>query len=162
MPLTPHILPIAQNGEMVLRQIAQAVDPKEIKTPLFQQLLTDMQTTMENANGVGIAAPQVYVSKRIIIVASRPNPRYPDAPEMQPEIMINPEILQLSPETVCGEEGCLSVNEQRAMVERAQSLRVRYLNRHGDTQENLYEGFVARIVQHEYDHLEGKLFIDYV
>lgn len=161
MTLAANILSIAQDGEAVLRQIARAVEPKEINTPLFQQLLTDMQATMEKANGVGIAAPQVYVSKRIIIVASRPNPRYPDAPNMQPEIMINPEILQLSLETVCGEEGCLSVKERRETVNRAQSLTVRYLNRHGALKQADYEGFIARIVQHECDHLEGKLFIDY-
>lgn len=162
MTLAANILPIAQQDEPILRQKARTVEPRDIKSPLFQQLLTDLQATMESANGVGIAAPQVYVSKRIIIVASRPNPRYPDAPDMQPEIMINPEIIELSPEKVCGEEGCLSVKEQRGTVERAQYVRVCYLNRLGEKCEVDYDGFIARIVQHECDHLDGKLFIDYL
>lgn len=111
-------------------------------------------------NGVGIAAPQVYISKRVIIVASRPNPRYPDAPDMPAVTMINPEIIEYSTETCLGEEGCLSVPEQRGQVERAYAVKVRYFTVQGEQVEQSYEGFPARIVQHEIDHLNGILFVE--
>lgn len=152
------ILPIAQQGEAVLAQVAQPViDPLH---PSIQTLIRDMHATMLAANGVGIAAPQVFQSLRIIMVASRPNPRYPDAPHMEPIAMINPEINWYSDETCLGEEGCLSVANTRASVERAERLKVTYINQQGETVESEYSGFVARIIQHEVDHLNGVLFVD--
>ncbi|MDI9811246.1 peptide deformylase, partial [Acinetobacter baumannii] len=111
-------------------------------------------------NGVGIAAPQVYISKRVIIVASRPNPRYPDAPEMNAVVMVNPEILEFSSETCLGEEGCLSVPDERGQVERAEMVKVKYLTLQGEAVETIFHGFPARIVQHEVDHLNGILFVE--
>lgn len=155
-----NILPIAQQGEAVLAQVAQSVtDPLH---PSVQALMRDMHATMVAANGVGIAAPQVYQSLRIIIVASRPNPRYPDAPHMEPIAMINPEIRWYSDETCLGEEGCLSVANTRASLVRAERLKVAYINQQGETVESEYSGFVARIIQHEVDHLNGVLFVDRV
>lgn len=90
------------------------------------QLAAVMQTIMLERSGVGIAAPQVYISKRVIIVASRPNPRYPDAPDMAAVVMVNPEILEFSKTTCFGEEGCLNVPNERGQVERAQVVKVRY------------------------------------
>ena len=115
---------------------------------------------MLERNGVGIAAPQVYISKRVIIVASRPNPRYPDAPEMNAVVMVNPEVLSFSDETVLGEEGCLSVPDERGLVSRAQKITVRYRTLSGDSVESEFSGFPARIVQHEVDHLNGVLFVE--
>ena len=115
---------------------------------------------MLERNGVGIAAPQVYVSKRMIIVASRPNPRYPDAPGMDAVVMVNPEILSFSEATLLGEEGCLSVPNQRGEVVRAEQIRVRYQTLSGEVIETAFSGFPARIVQHEVDHLNGVLFVD--
>lgn len=153
-----QILPIAQRGAAILAQQAQVVsDPFQLE---IQTLIRDMQATMLAANGVGIAAPQVFQSLRIIIVASRPNPRYPEAPLMEPVVMINPEILWQSNETCLGEEGCLSVQDTRAQVARAERLSVRYLNQQGETVEVEYDGFVARIIQHEVDHLNGVLFVE--
>ncbi len=155
-----RILPIAQQGEPVLQ--ARALPVEQVHDPAVQQLIDDLQATMLAANGVGIAAPQVFVSQRIVIIASRPNPRYPDAPLMDAVAMINPEIIWRS-DTVCsGEEGCLSVPGERAPVERAERVRVRYLTRNGAAQEAEYAGFVARIIQHECDHLDGILFTDYL
>ena len=151
-----HLLPIAQRGEAILQQRAKPVS--NIHDPFIQQFVDNMLATMQAANGVGIAAPQVYMSLRIIIIASKPNPRYPDAPDMTPEIMFNPEIIWQSAENCEGWEGCLSVAGWRAPVNRAQALTVRYQDRQGQHQERHYNGFVARIVQHEYDHLEGVLF----
>ncbi|MFZ1386526.1 MAG: peptide deformylase [Thiolinea sp.] len=158
-PLTAaKILAIAQQGELILSQRARAVsDPLD---PEIQTLLQNMQATMLAANGVGIAAPQVFQSLRIIIVASRPNPRYPEAALMEPIAMINPEILWQSNETCLGEEGCLSVQETRAQIARAERLTARYLNEKAESIEAEFSGFVARIIQHEVDHLEGILFVE--
>ena len=117
---------------------------------------------MLERNGVGIAAPQVYVSKRVIIVASRPNPRYPDAPEMEAIVMVNPEIIQKSVQTVLGEEGCLSVPNERGEVARAEQITVKYQTLNSDEITQTFQGFPARIVQHEVDHLDGVLFVERV
>ncbi len=154
------VLPIAQRGEAILKLQAAPVAQSEFNSEWLLQLAASMQTTMLERHGVGIAAPQVYISKRIIIVASRPNPRYPDAPEMDAVVMVNPEILELSPNTCLGEEGCLSVPNERGEVERAYSIRVRYQSLYGEVIETAFEGFPARIVQHEVDHLNGVLFVE--
>lgn len=156
------ILPVAQRGEIILTLQAAPVAVSELNTRWLQQLSQAMQATMLARNGVGIAAPQVYVSKRVIIVASRPNPRYPDAPDMAALVMVNPEILQYSNETCLGEEGCLSVPDERGTVARAQRIVVRYFTLHGERVEATFEGFPARIVQHEVDHLNGVLFVERV
>ncbi|MHA3050137.1 peptide deformylase [Acinetobacter sp. ANC 4641] len=154
------ILPVAQHGEAILTLEAAAVAQDELNSDWLKQLALAMQATMLARNGVGIAAPQVYISKRVIIVASRPNPRYPDAPDMPAVTMINPEIIEYSTETCWGEEGCLSVPEQRGQVERAYAVKVRYFTVQGKQVEQSYEGFPARIVQHEIDHLNGILFVE--
>ncbi|MEB3754028.1 peptide deformylase [Acinetobacter sp. MD2(2019)] len=154
------ILPVAQRGENILTLKAVPVAANEFNSEWLTQLSAAMFDTMSERNGVGIAAPQVYISKRVIIVASRSNPRYPDAPEMDPIVMVNPEILEFSVSTCLGEEGCLSVPNERAMVERAEMVRVRYFTLQGDEVESAYRGFPARIVQHEIDHLDGVLFVD--
>ena len=154
------ILPVAQRGEPILTLIAAPVDQAEFNTEWLNQLASAMLSTMLARSGVGIAAPQVYVSKRIIIVASRSNPRYPDAPEMDAVVMVNPEIIDCSDDTVFGEEGCLSVPNERGSVARAQRITVRYSTLQGEQVETTYEGFPARIVQHEVDHLNGVLFVD--
>ncbi|ERP95016.1 peptide deformylase [Acinetobacter sp. COS3] len=154
------ILPVAQRGEEILKIKAAAVAHGEFNSEWLLQLASAMHATMLERNGVGIAAPQVYISKRVIIVASRANPRYPDAPEMDPVVMVNPEILEFSQATCFGEEGCLSVPNERGEVERAQAVKVRYYNLQGEVVETNFDGFPARIVQHEVDHLDGVLFVD--
>ncbi|MDM1759334.1 peptide deformylase [Acinetobacter sp. 251-1] len=154
------ILPVAQRGEAVLTFVAVPVAQTEFGSEWLQQLAAALHMTMLHRNGVGIAAPQVYISKRIIIVASRPNPRYPDAPEMAAVVMVNPEILSMSDEKTLGEEGCLSVPDERGQVARAEHIRVRYMSLQGEVVETTFSGFPARIVQHEIDHLNGILFVD--
>ncbi len=154
------ILPVAQRGDAVLSLHAAPVAEAEFGSAWLQQLAAALHATMLERNGVGIAAPQVYVSKRVIIVASRPNPRYPDAPEMDAVVMVNPEILSFSEATLLGEEGCLSVPNQRGEVVRAEQIRVRYQTLSGEVIETAFSGFPARIVQHEVDHLNGVLFVD--
>lgn len=156
------ILPVAQRGEEILKIKAALVSDAEFNSEWLLQLASAMHATMLERNGVGIAAPQVYISKRVIIVASRSNPRYPDAPEMDPVVMVNPEILEFSQSTCLGEEGCLSVANERGQVERAEAIKLRYYTLQGEVIETIYEGFPARIVQHEVDHLNGILFVERV
>ncbi|MFN4188064.1 MAG: peptide deformylase, partial [Acinetobacter johnsonii] len=132
----------------------------EFNSDWLMQLASAMIATMLERSGVGIAAPQVYISKRVIIVASRPNLRYHDAPEMDAVVMVNPEILEFSQATTLGEEGCLSVPNELGQVQRAQSIKVLYHTLTGEVMESTFEGFPARIVQHEIDHLNGILFVD--
>ena len=153
---------VAQRGENVLRLIAQPILQAEFATQALSQLVSNMHDAMNERLGVGIAAPQIYVSKRVIIVASRPNLRYPGAPEMDAIVMINPHILEAGVENIWGEEGCLSVPDQRGLVLRSEAVYVRYQILTGEWVEQYFQGFPARIIQHEIDHLNGILFVDHV
>jgi peptide deformylase len=151
---------IAQLGNSVLRQFAQPINnPSD---PALQGLIDELLQTMTQAAGVGIAAPQVGVSQQLIIVASRPTPRYPTAPEMPPTPMLNPWIVEHSDDIEKGWEGCLSVPGIRGLVPRFTAVSVEYLDRNGQSQQQTLQGFVARVFQHEYDHLQGMVFIDRV
>ena len=153
-----EILQIIQLGDPILRSPAQLVD--NIRDRRIQKLIDDLITTVGQANGVGIAAPQVAESYRLFIVASRPNPRYPNAPVMEPTVMINPRILAHSTEVVKGWEGCLSIPGIRGFVPRFAAIEVEYTDRHGKSQKQAFTDFVARIFQHEHDHLDGIVFVD--
>jgi peptide deformylase len=153
-------LKVIELGNPVLRQQAQLV--VDVKSDRIQKLVDDLILTVQNANGVGIAAPQVAASDRLFIVASRPNPRYPTAPEMEPTAMINPRILSHSSETEKGWEGCLSIPGIRGQVPRHQAIEVEYRGRDGKTYRQELTDFVARIFQHELDHLDGIVFLDRV
>lgn len=156
----PILRQIAQLGHPVLRQHAQVVASP---APSFiQPLIEDLLVTVADVGGVGIAAPQVYESIRLFVVASRPTPRYPSAPRMEPVAMINPELAWRSEETEKAWEGCLSVPGIRGMVPRSARIRVRYLTSGGELHEEEYVGFLARIFQHELDHLDGLVFLDRV
>lgn len=152
------ILPIIQLGDPLLRSTAQPID--NIQERHIQKLIDNLVATVGNANGVGIAAPQVAESVRLFIVASRPNPRYPKAPAMEPTAIINPKIIAHSTEVIKGWEGCLSIPGIRGLVPRHQEIEVEYIDRNGKAQKQEFSGFVARIFQHEYDHLDGIVFID--
>ena len=156
------VLAVAQRGEGILTLKAATVANSEFNSDWLTALASAMQATMLARNGVGIAAPQVYVSKRVIIVASRANLRYPDAPDMPAVVMVNPEILEKSDNTILGEEGCLSMPDERGMVARAEMVKVRYFTLEGEPIETVFHGFPARIVQHEIDHLDGVLFVERV
>lgn len=151
-------LSIFELGDPILRQ--QAAPVEDIQDPGLQLFIDRLLHTLLEKNGVGIAAPQVGVSRRLIIVASRPNLRYPSAPSMEPEVMINPRVMETSNDRVRGWEGCLSIPGIRGEVPRHRTIVVEYLDRSGQLQQRDYEEFVARIFQHEFDHLEGKVFLD--
>jgi len=156
----PTSLKIAQQGDPVLQNLARPVD--DISAPHIQQLIDDMLLTITESKGVGLAAPQVHQPIRLIIIASHPNARYPDAPLMSPTAMINPEIISRSESTEAGWEGCLSIPGIRGQVPRATSLLLRYTNRDGLVIEDKYTSFPARIIQHEIDHLNGISFLERV
>ncbi len=149
---------IAQLGHPILRQVAEPVTT--VAAPSVQSLIDDMLATVADVNGVGLAAPQVYESLRIFIIASRPNARYPRAPEMDPFAVVNPEIVLRSEETVKDWEGCLSIPGIRGLVPRSRAIRSRYMTRDGLIREEEFSDFVARIFQHELDHLDGTVFLD--
>lgn len=149
---------IAQIGNPILRQIAAPV--KDIFAPEIQTLINTLIDTAKEANGVGIAAPQISQSYRLFVVASHPNPRYPNAPFLLPTAMINPHITTYSEEIVKGWEGCLSVCGKRGLVPRFKTITVEYFTREGKRENKQFTDFVARIIQHELDHLDGILFID--
>lgn len=152
------ILEIIQLGDPLLRSQAQVVE--NVRDGRIQKLIDNLITTVKQANGVGIAAPQVAQSDRLFIVASRPNPRYPNAPEMAPTAMLNPKILAHSTEIAKGWEGCLSIPGIRGLVPRYQVIEVEYTDRDGKPQKQELTDFVARIFQHELDHLDGIVFLD--
>lgn len=155
-----QLLELALLGNPILRQSAEKVD--NITTPDVQQLIDRLIATAAASDGVGIAAPQVLTSSCLFIVASGPNPRYPHAPEMEPTAMINPKILSWGDRVVKDWEGCLSVPGLRGLVPRHDEIEVEYRDRGGNLQHQILTGFVARIFQHELDHLNGILFIDRV
>jgi len=155
----PRLMQIAQLGHPVLRQIAEPV--AEIDDSV-QQLIDDLFATSNEANGAGIAAPQIYVSSRVFILSIKPTPRYPNAPEIAPTAVINPEILWVSEDTEKDWEGCLSVPGIRGKVPRPTEIRVRYTSRDGETMEREFSGFAARVFLHENDHLDGLTWLDHV
>ena len=152
------ILEIEELGNPILREKAKHVD--NIGDEHIQRLIDDLIETVKAVNGVGISAPQVNESYQIFIVASSPNPRYPNAPKMEPIEVINPKILSRSDEIIKDWEGCLSIPGIRGLVPRHKSLVVEYKTRKDEKKAVELEGFVARIFQHEYDHLKGVVFLD--
>ncbi|MGQ9872179.1 peptide deformylase [Leptodesmis sp.] len=153
-------LQVIELGHPVLRRVAKPIE--EARRNSLQPLMDQLIQTAQQTNGVGIAAPQVGRSERLFIVASRPTPRYPHAPVMEPTVMINPQITSHAAERVKDWEGCLSVPGVRGLVPRYQAIIVEYTDRYGQHQHQELTDFVARIFQHELDHLDGILFIDRV
>jgi peptide deformylase len=149
---------IAQIGSPLLRSQAQLVE--QISNYNTIELIDRLIYTVIDRQGVGIAAPQISQPYRIFIIASHPNDRYPHAPTMEPTAMINPRILSHGEEIVKDWEGCLSVPDTRGLVPRYQQIEVEYTTRTGEVQQASLSGFIARIFQHELDHLDGIIFTD--
>ncbi|MFC1615365.1 peptide deformylase [Patescibacteria group bacterium] len=145
------ILPIITNPHPTLRQKAKEVDVKEIKTKEFQQFISNMLETMKAKDGVGLAAPQVNVSSRVICVADKND---------FPFVLINPKILWSSFRKEQAEEGCLSLPGTFVKVKRSKSIKVEMLDISGNKIQIKTEGVEARAIQHEIDHLDGILIID--
>lgn len=154
------IRPIVQLGHPVLKMQARPLEPAELTGDEVRTLLYDMRETLAASGGVGLAAPQVGVSVRLILAGSFPTPRSPDRPVVPTAPLVNPRIVWASPETEAAWEGCLSFLEYRVRVVRAQAVRVAYLDVAGREQQLEASGFYARVLQHEIDHLDGILTLD--
>ena len=153
-----EILEIAELGHPVLREVSAPVS--NIGDESVSIFIDNLVATCIHSNGVGIAAPQVYEPERIFIISSRPNERYPNAPELGPLAVINPEILEYSRDIEKDWEGCLSIPGIRGLVPRHKSVAVSYTTVKGQIEEMEFTDFVARIFQHELDHLNGTVFLD--
>ena len=156
------VLEITQIGNPVLRKPAEAVDLGELSTPQLQEFIDDLIETKRAANGAGIAAPQVGVSKRIFVVEVVDNPRYPYKPEAPLTVVINPSITFLTEERFGNYEGCLSVPDLRGIVPRCPVIRVEGFDREGAPLDMEVRGITAGTFQHEDDHLNGIMFLDRV
>ncbi len=147
---------ILKMGDPRLLRVAKPVT--EFGTPALKALIADMFETMKAANGAGLAAPQIGVDLQLVIFGFQSNERYPEAPPVPPTVLINPVITPLSDVMVEGYEGCLSVPGLRGVVERFERLRYSGFDADGQAIEREAEGFHARVVQHECDHLLGVLY----
>jgi peptide deformylase len=153
---------------MTVREILKMGDPRLLRTaaPITQfdtdqlhLLITDMLDTMAAANGAGLAAPQIGVDRQLVIFGTDSvNPRYPDAPIIPRTVLINPVITVLDADMEDGWEGCLSVPGMRGLVPRHTRIRYTGFDQYGDAIDRTVDGFHARVVQHECDHLVGKLY----
>lgn len=160
------ILPIVAYGNPVLRTKCEDINRDY---PGLDKLIADMWETMYASNGVGLAAPQINKAIRLFVVDSAQMfeasedtaEEFDDAPGIK-EVFINPQILQLDGEEWDYEEGCLSIPKIREDVSRPELVTIKYFNENFEKKTVTYSGLSARIIQHEYDHIEGKLFIDYL
>ena len=148
-----EVLKMGDERLLAMARPVEKFDTKELKS-----LLLDMHDTMENLSGAGLAAPQIGVSLRVVVFGVKGNPRYPDAEDVPYTVLINPVIEPLSQDMEEGWEGCLSVPGLRGVVPRDSRLRYRGFDAHGASIEREAEGFHARVVQHECDHLDGILY----
>ena len=157
------IYPIVPYGDPVLRKVAKPIKLGSID---LVKLSEDMFETMYAASGVGLAAPQVGMDIRLFVVDGRPMNEDEDEEEKDPslvnfkKVFVNARILDETGEEWGFEEGCLSIPGIRGEVFRPEYVKIHYWDEHGEEHENVFEGFAARIIQHEYDHIEGKLFTD--
>ena len=151
------IYPIVMYGDPVLRQRAKEI---EQGTDL-KQLIEDMFETMHNANGIGLAAPQIGKSIRLFVVDGTIMDDEPAMVDFK-KVFINPVILEQNGLPWEYEEGCLSIPNIREKISRLENLRVRYYDQDWNLLEEEYDGLKARVIQHEYDHIEGKMFVDYL
>jgi peptide deformylase len=151
------IYPIVMYGDPVLRQRAKDIE----KGTDLKQLVADMVDTMHAASGIGLAAPQIGKSIRLFVVDGS---GLEDEPEMENfrKVFINATILDEQGAPWEFEEGCLSIPNIREKINRKAKLKIRYYDENWNLQEEEYDGMKARIIQHEYDHIEGKLFVDYL
>ena len=147
---------ILKMGDARLLQVARPVE--RFNTPELRTLIEDMFDTMDHANGAGLAAPQIGVDLQVVIFGFDRNPRYPDAPMVPKTVLINPVLEILSDELEDGWEGCLSVPGLRGVVPRHTRLKYCGHDLQGGRIERVAEGFHARVVQHECDHLQGILY----
>ncbi|TWV09924.1 peptide deformylase [Bacteroidaceae bacterium HV4-6-C5C] len=153
------ILPIYVYGQPVLRKVAEDIP---VDYPNLNELISNMFETMDNADGVGLAAPQIGLSVRVVVinldVLSEDQPEYKGFRKA----FINAHIVEKSGEEINMEEGCLSLPGIHESVKRSDRVRVKYLDENLEEHDEFVEGYLARVMQHEFDHLDGKMFIDHI
>ncbi len=155
-------LKIVELGDKILRAKAKSVSIKDIKTKKFQNFCDDLIKTCDLNDGVGIASPQVEQGKRVFILWSRNTKKKKNVPELGPFVIINPKIISTSKKILKAYEGCLSIPGIRGIVPRYESVKVEFINREGKRVKTEFKKFPARIFQHEFDHLNGIVFLDRV
>ena len=154
------ILKVTRLGHPVLRKVAAIIPAEELQFPGMQDFIDDMIETMKDYDGVGLAADQVFESKQIAVLEVSENPRYPQKPEVPLTVLVNPRITPLSEDMEDDWEGCLSIPDLRGRVPRYKTIRVQALDRDGNALDFVAEDFHARVIQHEVDHLNGKVYLD--
>jgi peptide deformylase len=154
------ILKVARLGHPVLRKVTETLTARELQSPSVQQFIDDMILTMKEYDGVGLAADQVHESKQIAVLEVASNPRYPNKPEVPLTILVNPKITPLTEELQEDWEGCLSIPDMRGRVPRYRSIRVEAWDRRGRPLHFIANDFHARVIQHEFDHLNGRVYLD--
>ena len=148
-------------GHPVLRRCARPLQPEELASDDLRRLISDMVDTLRDYGGIGLAAPQVNVSVRLVLIEIPGGPtRYGELDQMPLTVYVNPEIEIVDDATAGYWEGCLSIPGLRGFVERPRHIRVRYLDLKGERRELEATGFAATVFQHEFDHLDGRLFVD--
>ncbi len=147
-------------GNPILRTTAEKIDMSELNTPEFKALLEDMFDSMKASGGIGIAAPQIGISKQLALIELNGVNRYNEFIDLPLTAFINPVIEILDEATQGYWEGCLSVPGLRGFVERPRHIKVSFVNQHGEDQSLEAEGFLATVIQHELDHLFGNLYVD--
>jgi len=154
------ILKVTRLGHPVLREVSKEISLKNLKTPSLQKFIDDMVETMKEYDGVGLAADQVFTSLQVAVLEVADNPRYPDKAQVPLTVLVNPKITPLSDEMEEDWEGCLSIPDLRGRVPRYKSIQVQALDRHGKPLDFVAHDFHARVIQHEFDHLNGKVYLD--
>lgn len=153
------ILPIYLYGQPVLRKVAQPIDSTY---PNLKELISNMYETMEHAEGIGLAAPQIGLPIRVLVIDLDPlSDDYPEFKGLR-KVFINPQIEERTGEQVQQEEGCLSLPKIHEIVPRYSRIKITYQDENFNSHDEVIEGFFARVLQHEYDHLEGNMFIDHI
>jgi len=154
------ILKVSRLGHPVLRKVTANVPAEALQSASMQKLIDDMIETMKEYDGVGLAADQVHESLQLAVLEVAENPRYPDKPKVPLTVLVNPRITPMSEEMEDDWEGCLSIPDLRGVVPRYKSVRVQACDRHGQPLDFVALDFHARVIQHEFDHLNGKVYLD--
>jgi peptide deformylase len=154
------ILKVARLGNPILRTATKPVPVEQLTSASIQKLIGDMVETMREYDGVGLAGNQVHEPKQIAVLEVADNPRYPEKPWVPLTVLVNPRVRPLAEELEDDWEGCLSIPDLRGKVPRYKSIEVQACNGEGKELRFVATGFHARVIQHEWDHLNGKVFVD--
>ncbi len=154
------ILKVARLGHPVLRRVAEPVPAREITRTETQRLIDDMIETMHEYVGVGLAAPQVHVSRQIAVIECESHPRYPDMAGIPLTVLVNPILTPVSEDAAVDWEGCLSIPDLRGATPRYTAVRLEAHGRKGERIDLMAKDFFARVLQHEVDHLNGRVYVD--